>query len=281
MVREHRHNVQREIDSADALDHVARPPTPAMTQAARSLAAAAQQFNMAQARVRGLGRWEAELQARALLLLAMRNVETVSLLAGWDQVLLPAAVVSARTAFELSVRSRWLLVSDDRYEGEVRWLAMIREAEDTYRRQANRLEKAGYDVQYPRDAQKSFRTFRLGVEDKLPAFYRPTRGLPKLDAMLDTLGEPEQYTLYIRAPHYVHGLSESTGIYHRNLGTARTYGEFIKPRDWHLPLAMAWRALSKGGEIYIARAGNKSRTYPSRRLADTVERTLRQVLMSA
>src|SRR5436190_16883559 len=54
-------------------------------------------------------RYEADTEAGLLLLLIIRNVEAVTTLARRDLVLLPAAIVVARAAFEASTLACWLL----------------------------------------------------------------------------------------------------------------------------------------------------------------------------
>ena len=70
-------------------------------------------FINARSTVPPLNKWEAEVEAMLLLNLAIRNTEAILELARKDLVLLPAANVLARTAFEISVKSAWMVQPED------------------------------------------------------------------------------------------------------------------------------------------------------------------------
>src|SRR6266581_8695721 len=71
------------------------------------------------------GYHEAPVEARNLLVLAIRLCDGIITLARNDLVLAPGALALARAVFETCLRARWLLWPSDSFEREGRWLTHL------------------------------------------------------------------------------------------------------------------------------------------------------------
>jgi hypothetical protein len=74
---------------------------------------------------------------------------------------------------------------------------------------------------------------------------------PNTEKMLEAPAIPEVYTLYIIASQFVHGGHFATGLYRKNLATAKIHGEFITPSNWARPLNTAWRSWLLAGQSVL------------------------------
>src|SRR5690242_13760108 len=108
---------------------VLMPITPEIALAATGLEMTIGRFIAARPDLSKLGTYESLIEARNLFNLVVRHAEAVVVLAREDLVLLPPAMVTARSAFEIAVRAAWMVDVDDPFDGEVRWLAHLEEEE--------------------------------------------------------------------------------------------------------------------------------------------------------
>ncbi len=207
-----------------------------------------------------LGEWEAPREALALLGVCIRNVEAAAVLARSDELLAPAVWANARNSFEIAVRVVWLLSPADRFNSEVRWLALLLEYERFHERLAS---EPGTDVESASEhlaMARQIRDFRLGVEGRLPAAYSPQPRIPSIREMLKESRSEGMYRIYMQGSQYLHGSMAASATYRRNLGTAAESGEFSSIRDWVLPLRVCWLGLRNAGGFVIDRLSGGSRT---------------------
>lgn len=178
-----------EVSTAE--DEIVLPPPPELRAVADALEGAIGSYVSAFAMLGAGGTWEALDEAGLMLLLMIRNIEGVILLSRRDLVLLPGAMVMARSAFETGVAVRWMLDPDDPYEREMRWLRMCRAHEDYYRRMADRIESLGGDPSRFRELAELLSQFHIGVAAALPEPHRSKYDHakpPPVDRMLADLG---------------------------------------------------------------------------------------------
>jgi len=234
------------------MSNVVIPPTPAIVKLANQINVVIGSFVKARATVH-LGKWEAEIEASNLFNLVIRNIEGITELANCDLVLLPAANVLARAVFEIAVKAAWMVQPDDPFQREVRWLAHLTEEARTHDRIAIKVDKFGGDAEFFRSQAKLLESFRKGVAMRLPAGVAELAGNPSVEAMLESVGQTKVYSVYTLLAAYVHGTHASTWIYRRNLGTQKELGEFIRPKDWYLPLWTSWKTIQVLGSYLLDR----------------------------
>jgi hypothetical protein len=191
------------------------------------------------------GRWEAEVEANVMIALNVRHAEAITALAREGYALYPAAMTLSRAGYESGIRILWMLYPDEPFERERRWLSHLRKGEEHYERFARRLERLGGNPEQHQKYAESLREFRLSVTEALPPSISPPGGLPDLAQMLEQLGDPGKYLMYMLTSQYLHGSYVATELYRRNLGTNKETGEFFSARDWHAPMKLAWFSLEE------------------------------------
>jgi hypothetical protein len=238
---------------------IVQTPHDELVRVAEALDNAVGDYVSAAACIEPNGYWEAPLLGLAMSWSAARNVEAVTLLARTDEVLLPAAWANARAAFEISTRAIWLLFPGDRFEAEMRWIAMV----DEYRRYHENMFKAGCTVSYldrHKDAVNPISAFLEGVKSRVPENYTPATHIPSVGAILDEVGATGLSAVYIEGSQYLHGTIAGAAVYIRGLGYEKVVAERVALRDWILPLRISWLGLREAGKIVTDRLSDGART---------------------
>lgn len=180
-----------------------------------------------------LGRYEADVEAYKLLLLATKHARSVITLAYSEIGFEPSGSVLARACQEAGVRALWLLFPDDPFTRESRWITHLLNEADVHRRIEEFLKNGN-------ERSQAVKEFALDVKDKLPMGYEPPKKLPNIRAMLESIGHAEKYLLYIRSSQYAHGTSYGTGVFQKGLGTEKSIGDFEETEFWELTLGTCW-----------------------------------------
>lgn len=193
-------------------DSIVIPPTMEVKHAASMLYQTVPRFSKALRGGLPIGKWESETEAYVKMLLVLRHVESLSILARTDLVLLPAAVVIARAAFETATGVLWMLDPEDPFEREVRWLAQLAEEEEYYERLFKKSSELGGPLEDVETRRKVIGKFRTDVEGALPDGYETLKRVPNFAQMLGTLGLERQYLLYMDSSQFTHGTQVATGL---------------------------------------------------------------------
>jgi hypothetical protein len=231
-------------------------PTPEMLSVCRDIEIQIEIFLEVRQEVPPLGTHEAPIEADCLFNLAIRHVEGVLELARKDVVLLPPAVAAARAAFEAAVKAAWLVDMDDPMDCEARWLMHLESEERYLSRMAGRMSKNGAPDEALLRRANRLRTFREAVAQAMPVGVNRILEVPTFEQMLGSIGGRERYVLYIETSQYIHAEHAATWLYRRGgVGTAKELGEFVEPKDWWLPLRLAWLSFARPAEIFLMRVG--------------------------
>lgn len=233
--------------------NIARPPRPELRKVAGLLDEAVEAYAAARTGIEVEGGWEAPLEAFALSGLCVRNVEAVAVLAKTDEVLAPAAWANARNAFEIAVRVIWLLYPDDRFEAEMRWIALLQEYERFHTRMTNVPETAVDSGRRHLDLANRIREFRLGVEERIPPGYAPPSRIPSVEQMLKEINTPAMYAIYIEGSQFLHGTMAASAAYRRGLGVAKELGDFSTIVHWIPLLRASWLSIKNAGSFVVDR----------------------------
>lgn len=200
----------------------------------------------------GLGRFESSNAALSLFKLCIRSVEGVLALARTDLVLLPAALMVSRGAFETSVKAAWLLDCDDPYARERRWLQLLAGEERTHERVAGHLKKAGVENGDSVKRASDLKSFREAIERRFPGGYPALPGMPSMEQMMTTLHDPQLYVAYVYLSQFLHGERIASSFY----GPAEEFRrDAVTPANWSFPLKICWLAFFRGGRKLIERLG--------------------------
>jgi hypothetical protein len=232
----------------------ARVPRPQLVAVADLLDEAVGDFLSCRVGLRPETKWEAPLEAVAISNLMVRNIEAAAVLARCDEVLAPASWANARNVFDAATRILWLLVPQDRFEAEARWIALLVEYERFHRRMAAILEEDG-DTRARTHLERAevVREFHTGVAAKLPPGYAVPRGMPPTDQFLREVGVAGMYQLYIEGSQYMHAAMRATSLYVDRDETGRRPTESVTIVDWILPLRTCWICLGNAGRFVINR----------------------------
>lgn len=228
-----------------------------------------------------LGSYEAELEASLLLNLAIRQVEATLTLARSDLLLLPAAIQTARAAFECGVRAAWMVDEPEPLQREIRWLAHLFAEVDYRERSARSLASAGMNPHAELTRASQLRQFGRDVAALLPGTQQIPTKPPKFRQMLDSIGGQELYQLYMEASQYAHGGHAATWLYRtEGLGGGKRLGETVTPGKWWLPLKLCWLALDHPGRIFFERVGQSAASFPLNATDGRFSEALKHLILS-
>jgi hypothetical protein len=231
------------------------PITPEVQRVTNLLEVAARRFRLSLRTIPSIGRYEAPDEALLVLSLMTRNIEAMVLIARQNLALLGPAMAIGRTTFEQGLRVKWMLYPANPFEREARWLAMMRESEESYRRLANGMDAAGEDAEIGaglREHEAKMTEFRVAVESALPDGIKPPKRVPDLLSMAKSVDEERKYFFYSYASQYVHGTITATELYRRNLGIHKEFGEFIRPSSWGTPFLLAWYGFGTAALYFLS-----------------------------
>lgn len=251
------------------MDNTVMIPTQEILSAADLIDEAVERLIRACSNIGPLGRYEADVECRNLLVLVIRHSEGFTVLARRDLVSLPSAMVICRAAFETAVKILWMLDPDDPFEREARWLAHLDTEVRFQCKIASHLGKS--DLSEKTNAGAILRQFHSSVAQRLPAGYAVPRQLPNLFEMLKALGEEAKYSVYLVGCQYAHSTHFATGLYRKHQGTMKTHGESIKAEDWWTGFSMIWYALHASGHRFLAKTGGKPADFLSAEFATRVQ----------
>jgi len=181
--------------------------------------------------LRGLGKWESDIEALNLIALSATHAVAVTTLAQTSTSLLPSAIPVARATMESGVRALWLLAPENPFEREARWLVHLEHEMNVQKRLAHSNASTNMAV---------IRDFVDGVRSKLPPGTAAPKGLPSVEQMLESIGMPEKYVIYTFLSQTAHATHHGTSHFRKHLGTMKILGDFTSSEDWWLPLSTTW-----------------------------------------
>ena len=267
-------------DTVGAVADIIRVPRPQLVAIADLLDEAVKDFLSCRAGLRPETKWEAPLESWAISNLMVRNIEGAAVLARFDEVLAPASWANARNVFDAATRILWLLVPQDRFESEARWIALLVEYERFHQRMAAILEGEG-DTRARTHLERAerVREFHTAVAAKLPPGYVVPRGIPPTNQFLREIGVTGMYQLYIEGSQYMHAAMHATSTYlHRDeIGPQPT--ESVTIVDWILPLRTCWICLYNAGWFVINRLSPATK-WGTEGLGDRVDAAFRELAKS-
>jgi hypothetical protein len=212
---------------------------------AKAVSALARNVRGAEPRLRaGMGKWESEVEALNLLLLASNHALAASQLAVASTSFLPAARVLSRSCMESAARALWLLHPSDPFLREARWVVHVEAEADARERLAKALGQQSSSR--TDDAAATVREFAASVRRLLPDTCAIPKSLPTFRDVLASVGCPEKYLAYILFSDTTHGSHWAASVYRQHLGRMKEFGEFIAAGDWWAPLSTNWWFLATG-----------------------------------
>jgi len=254
-------------------------PRPQLLAVADLLEEAVGDFLNHRAQIRPDAQWEAPLEGWAISNLMVRNIQATILLARHDEVLAPAAWANTRNVLDAATRILWLLVPEDRFEAETRWVALLKEYERFHRRVAAILEEGGGPTARTHlESAEAVRGFHTAVSAKLPDGYS-VPGIPPTDRVLREIGIGGMYQRYIEGSQYMHAGMHATSMYIDRDESGRMPTEAVTILDWMLPLQICWICLNNAGRFVINRL-SPSAKWETARLGERIDAAFRALAES-
>src|SRR5262249_5419929 len=201
-----------------------------------------------------LGKYEADLAAMSLVRLCGSNAWGVHDLGAIGMARYPAAAACARCAFEIGAVAAWLLIPDDPFEREGRWLGWFKSNERFYANISNDLRPLSPELADSfKKTSTHYSKWRTSIEAKLPGgkvIEKPA--IPNILRELDFLS---LYATYRGLSQVTHAEPGAMGLVHkveyvpRNqstkelifeaVGQTHFWGSFIDESHWAIPIHMA------------------------------------------
>jgi hypothetical protein len=204
-----------------------------------------------------LGKYESDSAAFSLTRLAFRHAQGVCELAKSDlDNYAPAATIS-RTTFETGATAAWLMVPDDPFEREGRWLGYYRSHERFYENLAKDLVRIGSsNSEVMWQAAHHYRDWRAAIEQVMPRHVKHVLK-PTMPEILKELGYSNLYLAYrstsqvvhaepdaldlVRQIDYIKDNPNDTSPIFKSSEQVTRWGSFIDDKLWVVLLRMnAW-----------------------------------------
>jgi hypothetical protein len=202
-------------------------------------------------------KFESHDEALNLMMLATRHVLGVVAIARAGYLLLPAAEVIARAAYEASVRAAWMVSPEDPFDREARWATHLLGEVIYLEKEILEGKAMGIDMSSSEQRKGLLSDICDAISRELvERGHPPKRGLPPIPQMLKDIDERRTYPLYSLLCETAHGGHYSTWIFRgAGLGTEKIRGDFITDDKWKLPLAIARFAFKGPAMIVLNRLG--------------------------
>lgn len=229
--------------------------------------------------VRGWEQYESDITTENLLRILRRDVEGILCLANRDILLLPPALVIARSVIETFANLLWLIQPEDGEEREARLLACLtqeRKATVTYR---NELQ-GKVDVSWIEHDLVLLDNVYAETSKKVKIDYSNITKPSKFNELLKEINKESLYFQYRKLSQSTHSTHAATWIYKRDLEDGVTSGEVIDPSDWHTPLFICYYTLSRSGRKFLEIFGGDPDKFIDRDLQVKIENTLQSLSKS-
>lgn len=261
------------------MSHIIQPPTPEIIALCDTIDRTIEAYltTLGKGKTK-LGRFEVEVEASCLQKLVIRHAEAFVLMARHDLVLLPAAQVSARSAFEAHLKILWMLKPVDPFEQEARWVLHVRSSSEHWAKLAKSESLAKEfrsDCVKQRDALDTFSSQITQLLTR-QSYTVPAKAVSLWDILKD-LDQKHLYPLYIYLSAFAHTNYEAGSLYRKHLGNGKELGEFITPADWALPIEAIWKSLFVTSRRVLELVEPPEGTFPEDLLHDEFQRRLRDL----
>ncbi|MFN8529761.1 MAG: hypothetical protein U0670_14235 [Anaerolineae bacterium] len=183
-------------------EDVQKPITPEIARMCDLLDLAIKRFLKARDEIPSWGGYEAQDEAHIMLLYSLRCIESLIAFACKDLVLLPAAMLIARTILDTGIKLLWMLQPTDLFACEARWLTLMN-AEYTYLRKSADLfqQEISQLAKHMHKEAAEIRTFyedvKAELERRSPKRYKVLKEPPTTREMLRVLGDETSYFLFM------------------------------------------------------------------------------------
>lgn len=219
-------------------------PIPELANLADALQGAAEFYRKRTADIKLASPLSAPHVALTISWKAVRNVETVSILAKTDELLVPAAWSNARAACEIALRAIWLIHPADNTESHLRLLALV----DENKRYHDRMLREKSPISYMDRHQAESERLDQFLERSRNEGFNYSPHVPKFNQIAEEIGVSQLIPLYIEASQYTHGAFRASELSPGAMPTEQAF-----PRHWIYPLRVCWLCLRELGKIMTFR----------------------------
>ena len=204
-----------------------------------------------------MSKFKSHDEALNLMMLAIRHVSGVVAIARASHLLLPAAEVAARAAYEASVRAAWMILPEDPFDREARWTTHLLGEVAYLDKEIIEGKAMGINTSSSEERKRILSDIGEAISKELVGRgHPPKRGLPNIPQMLEEIDERKTYPLYSLLCQTAHGGHYATWIFRGvGVGTKKVRGDFVTDEKWKLPLAIARFPFKGPAMIVLKRFG--------------------------
>jgi Family of unknown function (DUF5677) len=210
--------------------------------------------------------YESDITAENLLRILRRDVEGILCLANRDILLLPPALVIARSIIETFANLLWLIQPEDGEERESRLLACLTQERKTTVTYMNELQ-GKEDISWIENDLVVLDNYYDHISKKVEIDYSNVAKPSKFDKLLKEINKESLYFQYRKLSQSTHSTHAATWICKRD----------IEPRDWHTPLFLCYYTLSRSGRKFLERFGGDPNKFIDGELQQKVETALKSL----
>lgn len=230
--------------------------------------------------VRGWEQYQSDITAENLLRILRRDVEGILCLANRDMLLLPPALVIARSVLETFGNLLWLIDSPKAKKRGVNHLKLIeheiQEIEQNYIKSLKGLQVSFQEFD---NEVRLLRDYQNQIKQELKVDHN-NKSISDFKQRLKDIHQEKVYPAYCRLSQSVHASHAATWIYKRDLGEGNGFGEIIEPRDWYTPLYICYYTLAVAGKKFLETFGKNSEAFLDEKIEFKIENTLKSLSKS-
>lgn len=260
------------------------PPTPEIQTVLKLIEELLNRLKSESSKIQISGDYQSDITIANLLKLLVRNVESILCLARHDLLLLPSALVIARTVLETAANILWLMQPEDMVDREIRLIYLLRCENEQREKYIKNLIELGVDkseLEVIESQKEEVQKYCDAIKSRIPSGYTiEEENKLTVESLLASLNLKNVYPTYRTLCSFTHANHAATWIYKRTLPQGDKFGEHIEPRDWHTPLSICSWVLEQFRSEFRGKFGGGIEEFLPEAMHQEVQQALERILSS-
>ena len=181
----------------------------------------------------------------------------------------------SRAAFEVLVKTIWILMPENKMDSESRFVAYLRTECSFLEKWAKELKNITNTEQVETLVRlNSYQKFEQDLTTLLKdKGYEVPTSVPNVRELLKSINEERKYLYYILLSQYTHLSHFSATLYQKNLGINKEINESANLDMWKLVFAATWPIFEFTTELFIISMGISEELY-SKELKEAIRNAI-------
>lgn len=208
-----------------------------------------------------VGTYEYEVTALTNIFHSIRILESIVELARKDLVFVQPALVLARSVFEGMIKTSWILLPNDNFIKETRYVAYLETECEYLERVSKNLGGTEERINNILNTKQKVNEFKTDLSKLLNDKGYSIPKFPNVKEILKELNAEQKYLFYVMLSQYTHFSHHSSTIYQKNLGTEKIFTETENIDLWKLAFSTSLPIFKLAIELFLRSLGYKQQLF--------------------